>query len=465
MAAESTEGDITRVPKPAPLTDEALRLQSRLWRVTYGSNALHINAENPLDVASWVSTLFAEHGQLLTSREPILEWPHYESTSPRRGMWIPYGYGSRLRVPPLLWLLMLDDTRCVTFLSEEPINDARRGPIMACLALMVREYGLSLEEKYVRIEQFDPFTGEPTAYCRRSIRPLSFLINSFEDTHSPIANLRALLTLGACPNTPVDYVVNECGEHVMKSALYYALTCSSPGLDAAQLLIDFGARLDPMLDGGIMFHAVQEKPSLWRYRRLMSLFERHRAALRGLENVHATLIRLDNRITTNISVFHELVRVYSKGTERQEHARLDSIAAMFRGLHLRVGVSLVMPGRCVSWDNDDNPAISALEYVRGLHEHSLKYGSKQDSVHLQKLIDVIEPLDRAERFSLRPLATAAELSLKRSPKFGGLTPELRRMVLRHVLAWAVQLPIAVAAVVAAGFDGAAVVDGAAVIQG
>ncbi len=274
----------------------------------------------------------------------------------------------------------------------------------------------------------------------------------------------------------MDYDINEHGERQIKSALYYAFT-SSTGLDAAQLLLDFGACLDPALDGGIMFHAVQEKPSLWRYRRLVSIFESHRGALRGLENTHATMVQLDNRITTNIGVFHHLVHVYAEGTEQQTHASLDSIAAMFRGLHTRVGVSLLMPGRCVCWDNGDDLTITALEYVRGRHEVSVaraRWSTSagvmkqrvrlQQCVRLQQLIDVIEPLDRAERFSLRPLATAAELSLKRSPKFGALSTELRRMILGHVLAWAVQLqPQRVSAVDAVDVADVVVVDVADVV--
>ncbi len=101
----STEDDdnTTCVPKPAPLTDEALDLQSRLWSVTYGSNIVA-----RINVTVWVAALFAEYGQLLTSREPVLEWPHYELTRPQTNMWMPYQYGSKLRVPPLLWLLLLD---------------------------------------------------------------------------------------------------------------------------------------------------------------------------------------------------------------------------------------------------------------------------------------------------------------------------------------------------------------------
>jgi hypothetical protein len=454
MDAEvSTEDDDTaRVPKPPPITDAARRLQSRLWSVTCGLN----KALSPLDVASWVSTLYAEYGQLLMSREPILQWPHFEPTRPRTGVVINTALNARL--PPLLWLLLLDDTRCVTVRPRlEPINKAPRGPLMACLALMVREHGLSLEDKYVHIAEYGSYNGLPSECFRFKSRPLSFLMEHFEDTRSSLANLRALLTLGACHKTPLDYDINEHGEHQMKSALYYALT-SSTGLDAAQVLLDFGARLDPALDGGIMFHAVRRRPCLERYQRLMSLFELNRAALRGMENVHATVKRVYERITTDIGVFHELVKVYAEeGTERQDHAHIDSITAMFHGLHTRVGVSLLIPARCIFWNDEgdnDAPPLPVLEYVRGLHQKqaldhddrdddddTTSTTKKQHCARLQRLIEFIEPLDRAERFSLRPLATAAELSLKWSPKFGGLTPELRRMVLRHVLAWAVQLQL------------------------
>jgi hypothetical protein len=77
VVAVSTEDNIVRVSKPAPLTDEALGLQSRLWSVTYGSNIVA-----RINVSVWVAALFAEYGQLLTSREPVLEWPHYELTRP-----------------------------------------------------------------------------------------------------------------------------------------------------------------------------------------------------------------------------------------------------------------------------------------------------------------------------------------------------------------------------------------------
>jgi hypothetical protein len=109
VVASTEEADdddmITRVPKPAPITDAARRLQSRLWSVTCGLN----KALRPLDVAAWVSTLYAEYGQLLMSREPILQWPHFEPTRPRTGVCLNTTF--KARVPPLLWLLLLDDAR------------------------------------------------------------------------------------------------------------------------------------------------------------------------------------------------------------------------------------------------------------------------------------------------------------------------------------------------------------------
>jgi hypothetical protein len=330
---------------------------------------------------------------------------------------------------------------------------------MACLAIMVRQHGLSLDDEYVHIKQF-VFNADTTSRYLCYDRPLSFFMKChIGDIHSNRALLRTLLTLRACPNVPV---------HHIHSCLYYALTSSKYGLDAAQLLLDFGASLDPALDGGIMYRAVHEHPSLERHHRLISLFEFNRPALRGLENVHATVkdrcepITEDGDmyevITTDVGVLHELVRVYAEeGTEQQDHAHIESITATFRGLHTRVGVSLLMPGRSV-FLGYNVPALPVLEYVRALHQQALDLdddANKQRCARFQRLIDVIEPLDRAERWSLRPLATAAELSLKWSPIFGALSKELRRMILGHVLSWNVQPRLVPAVDAAVDADGVA----------
>jgi hypothetical protein len=109
VSTQDDNDNITRVPPPARITDAARRLQSRLWSVTYGLNVASINDKNQLDVTAWTSTLFAEYGHLLTSREPILEWPHFEPTRPATLIWTHCDLWFERRIPPLLWLLLLDD--------------------------------------------------------------------------------------------------------------------------------------------------------------------------------------------------------------------------------------------------------------------------------------------------------------------------------------------------------------------
>ena len=421
---------IAIVPAPMPLTDSARRLQTRLWSISYGLDVAHA----PLDVVEWVSTLYAEYGPLLTSRKPILEWPHFEPTRPATGVLTPLRVGIKLRLPPLLWLLMLDDTRCAT----TELKERRRGPVMACLAQLVREHGLSLGKEYGYIMRH---RDNESAFCRDSEQPVPFLLRFVCHQRLMYSPLRALLALGADPNAPLMYGTKK------HSPLFVALT-SRDDLDGAQLLLDYGAHLDPALDAGVIWEAMAYEMNLEWYTRLVPLLALHRTALRGLENATAT----------DLGALHRLAHDYVY-YPHWDFTGLNHMTTIMHGLHVRVGVSLLT--RAKPWaDEDDQEGVTqtptVLQYVRDLKDKTpaaewerrfcdaeyvpFFHGrvAERQGLRLQELIDVLEPLERAERFSLRPLATAAELALKRSKVFGGLIPELRRIVLRSVPAWAAQ---------------------------
>lgn len=410
------------VPAPAPITDAARRLQSRLWSVTYGLDIV-ANKTVPLDVGAFVATLRAEYGHLLTSRNPILQWPHFEPTRPATGVLIPWTGVETLWVPPLLWLLLLDNRRCVTTETKE----GRRGPVIACLALLVRELGMSLNDDYVCISRLRSFDGEPSAIWCEGERPLAFLMGRFCSNGSSPTLLRALLTLGADPNVPQEFDDGYGDPPVKCSPLYQSLAIC---LDVAQTLLDYGACLSPVLDVGYIMHAVQHSDDVERHHRLVSLFELNRTALCGLKNPIAM-----EGIWKNVGVFHYLVCQCIDGSE-SDSLDIDHVMAMIHAFHTRVGVSLLTPTKTSLDDDEDAPPRPVLQYVRELKQ--AVWDDTKQRARMQKLIEAIEPMERAERLSLRPLACVAELCLMRSRRSQCLTPELRRMVLRHVPAWAVQ---------------------------
>ena len=390
------------------VTAAARRLQARLWAAaTYGRAAA-------ADDKAWVAALFAEHGDLLASRAPIFEWPHYGAPGAAAS--------ADMHLTPLMWLLCL-------------LNDDASSSIAACLAVLVRERGLSLDDEYAHTFLHVMLGMGP----HERVRPLAFAMR-YLGTWQGVSAMRTLLALAADPNL-VDASLGRRHSST-QSPLYVALASGTMtrGLDAAQLLLDHGARLDPALDGGVILHALKQVPGRVHLERLVPLLvlARQRGALSGLENASAR-----NGYHHGWGALHWLVHEAVK-MPFCDVTRLDRVTAMIRELHLNVGVSTLTPGKAENEyvDNDISmiratPLRTVLQYMND----ALLEWEPYDGQHarLQHLIDFVAPLERAERRALRPLAVAAELSLKRSRLFGGLTLELRRLVLAHVLAWSVQV--------------------------